>query len=205
MKKYLISLHFKRRASSLVNNMFASLLCEYAVNGLVIFHEFSRFISARFILPTETIQDDVHVFPYVYFSDLVCLSFLFKLTDISDRRNVDYSASRSGRLHSWQQQQRQKKMPEIIGLQLQFEFILGLLVRRHHHASVVYQQMNGRFCRQQMFGAFSYARQLTEIQITNCELADIAVALIVVPTVYQGYRELIIDSLCSAWSLSFAE
>jgi len=75
-------------------------------------------------------------------------------------------------------------MPEIIGLQLQFESVFGLLVRRHHHASVIYQQMNSRFGRQQIFGAFSYTLQFTEIQITNCELADIVPVLIAVRAEY---------------------
>lgn len=64
------------------------------------------------------------------------------ITTISIGGYVDNFDTRRGASELGQQEQSQKKMTEMVGLDLRLEAILGFLERAHHDARVVYQHMN---------------------------------------------------------------
>lgn len=96
------------------------------------------------------------------------------LTYVSHRGDIDDPAAGRRWLDLGQQQEREQKVGQMIGLQLGLVAVVGLVLRAHHHARVVDQQVDlGLGCRQ-VLGALPDARQAAEVQLADYHLARVA-------------------------------
>lgn len=99
------------------------------------------------------------------------------LTVMRIRRNVDDPDTGRGALEFWEEQQRQKEVPEVVRLQLLFNAILSFLKWAHHHPCIVDDHVDVWFGSRQRLGTFSDACETREIQLANGQLTGTAVEL----------------------------